>query len=261
MARQARVISKTGYYHIIMRGNNKTLIFEHDSDKAYFMKCLNRVVQEESLHLLAWCLMDNHVHLLVKVEPEDLATVFKRINVKYAMWYHLQHSTVGHVFQDRFISEPIESDAYLLMVTRYVHNNPVKAKMVKKANRYSWSSYNNYMSGDLSESMVFVMGMFQKSKTVFEAFHLKEDQNEYLEIKEDQERYRMEKAQIIIDSFCIINSVIDIKDLRNNKEYLKRITKELLEYSGLSLRQVAKLIEIPYSTMQSRMSSVNNHRP
>jgi len=132
MSRQARKISETDDYHVIMRGNNKAYIFEQKRYKAYFMEYLRLVADEEKAEIAAWCIMDNHVHLVIKASEEKLGLIFKRINTKYAMYYHRETKTVGHVFESRYKSEVIESDESLLNVIRYVHNNPVNAKMVKK---------------------------------------------------------------------------------------------------------------------------------
>ena len=136
MSRTARVLSATGYYHVIIRGNNKEYLFEKNEAKIYFMKALKKVEAEGLLDLAAWCIMDNHVHLVIKTEPEDLAIAFKRINIKFAMYYNRKYKMVGHVFQDRFKSEVIESDEYLMNVIRYVHNNPVKARITDEPSNY-----------------------------------------------------------------------------------------------------------------------------
>ena len=90
--------------------------------------------------------MDNHIHLLLKESSEGLATMMKRINVSFAYYFNQKHQRIGHLFQDRFKSEPIENERYLLAVIRYIHNNPVKAGIVKKPEQYKWSSYNSYLS-------------------------------------------------------------------------------------------------------------------
>ncbi len=131
MPRAARIMSTTGYYHIIMRGQNKEYIFKSEVHKEYFMRSLNIIEKEEKLSIVAWCLMDNHVHLIIKTEPEMLAIVFKRLNIKYAMYYYRRNKSLGHVFQDRFISEPIESDKYLMNVIRYVHSKELNDDQIK----------------------------------------------------------------------------------------------------------------------------------
>lgn len=251
MARQARVISKTDYYHVIMRGNNKDYIFKRNTDKAYFMEYLLKLQDEGLISVAGWCLMDNHVHLIVRAEPDHLTTVFKRLNIKYAMMYHREYKTVGHVFQDRFMSEPIETDEYMMLVTRYIHQNPVKAKMVKSPEEYKWSSYKSYIKDDLNETMKFVKSLFNNNDRGFKEYHQEEDDEEYLEIKEDQIRYREERCQKIIADFCNKYDIIESREIYNNKELLKEIIDELADRSGMSLRAIAKHIEVSFSTIQA----------
>jgi len=127
MTRTARQASSTGYYHIIMRGDNRNWIFQKRQYKLDFMEMIEEQENEGRIEMAAWCIMDNHVHLVLKAELDQLSLAMKKINVKFAMRYNLNEKMVGHVFQDRFKSQVIETDQYLLQVIRYVHNNPVKA--------------------------------------------------------------------------------------------------------------------------------------
>lgn len=144
MARQARMESETGIYHVMMRGNNREFIFREEVQKQRFMEYLSNEVQSGGVRLAGWCLMDNHVHLIIQGELPEIVGSLKRINIRFAMGFNTQKKRIGHVFQDRYRSEPIKDDAHLLAVVRYVHNNPVKARMVKTAEVYSWSSYIAY---------------------------------------------------------------------------------------------------------------------
>lgn len=247
MSRQARIISETGYYHIIMRGNNKSYIFEQKEAKAYFMNALRKVEGDELLSVAAWCIMDNHVHLVIKSEPDDLAIAFKRINIKFAMYCNKKYKTVGHVFQDRFKSEVVESDESLLNVIRYVHNNPVKAKMVDKPKEYEWSSYNAYTSNKIEAGMTFSWKLFGQKAQLFISFHQIEDDREYLEIKEDQLIFRQNRAQSIIQSICNEKGIIESKEIYRDQLLLKEIADRLVDESGMSGCQIARLMGISES--------------
>ncbi len=254
MSRQARTMSKTGYYHIIMRGNNKDYIFQSEDDKAFFKDILFSQQDEGLISIVAWCLMDNHVHLLLKAELVKLSLALKRVNIRFAMRYHKKHNSVGHVFQDRFKSEPIETEEYLMLVTRYIHNNPVKAKMVENATDYKWSSYNSYLryqDAGFNDTMKFIYCLFNNDKEIFKVFHENEDDREYLEIREDQERYRKELAQNIITRVCDKYDIVEEKEIYLNKEILEEILKEMIQHSGLSLRGIAKFVEAPYSMVHA----------
>ncbi len=144
MPRVRRPISSTGYYHVMIRGNSRQILFESDDDRTAFLAALDRALDEPGMRLLAWCLMDNHVHLLIDDPNGMLSQAMKRVEVTYAIRYNRKADRVGHVFQDRFRSIPIESDEQLLKTAGYIHNNPVKADICP-ADEYPWSSYSEYV--------------------------------------------------------------------------------------------------------------------
>ena len=131
MPRQPRRKSESGIYHIMLRGINQQTIFEDDADYRRFLDTLEKYKAVSGYTVFAYCLMSNHVHLLLKVADEDLDMIMKRIGGSYVFWYNWKYSRRGHLFQDRFKSEPVETDPYFLAVLRYIHQNPVKAKIVK----------------------------------------------------------------------------------------------------------------------------------
>lgn len=130
----------------MLRRSGRQILFEDDSDRTAFLATTSRVLDEEGLELLAWCLMDNHVHLVVCDHYDSLSRAMKRINVSYALRLNRKSGHVGHIFQGRFLSKPIDSDLYLLEVIRYVHNNPVEAH-ISSASDYPWSSFAEYAYG------------------------------------------------------------------------------------------------------------------
>ena len=146
MAREKRKRSNTGIYHIMLRGIDGQKIFIDGEDKEKFMQALMKAKEKGQFLLLGYCLMDNHVHLLIK-ENEEIGKSIKRITVSYVQWYNNKYGREGHLFQNRYKSEVVENEAYLLTVIRYIHQNPIKAKMVDKNEEYSWSSYNEYIDG------------------------------------------------------------------------------------------------------------------
>ncbi len=132
MPRQARKKSESGIYHIMLRGINQQQIFEDEEDNTKFIQVLKDCKAVSEYKILAYCLMGNHVHILIKIEKEPIEQVFKRICGRYVYWYNVKYQRVGHLFQDRFKSEPVEDDAYLMTVIRYIHQNPVKAGLCEK---------------------------------------------------------------------------------------------------------------------------------
>jgi REP element-mobilizing transposase RayT len=110
-----------------MRGINRQIIFEDTEDYIQFLESLTRQKETSGIQIYAYCLMSNHVHLLMKEGNVDLGTVFKRIGSSYVYWHNWKYNRRGHLFQDRYRSEAVEDDGYFLTVIRYIHNNPIKA--------------------------------------------------------------------------------------------------------------------------------------
>ena len=136
MARQLRKQSATGIHHVILRGINRQMIFEDAEDYRVFIHYLHQVVrpkdeQGQSLPayatFYAYCLMTNHVHLLIREGAENLSSSVKRIAAAYARYYNNKYQHYGHLFQDRFKSEPVNEADYFFTLLRYIHQNPVAA--------------------------------------------------------------------------------------------------------------------------------------
>ena len=153
MARQAREKSGTGIYHVMLRGINRQNIFEDSEDYSRFIKLLYQMVypvddngkpMPSRCVFYAYCLMTNHVHLLIREASESLADVIKRIGTSYAQYYNKKYQHFGHLFQDRFKSEPVNDNAYFFTLLRYIHQNPVAAGITKDVISYQWSSWEEY---------------------------------------------------------------------------------------------------------------------
>lgn len=146
MARQARKKSETGIYHIMLRGIDKRNIFLDDEDKRKFINSIIKAKKRGNFTLYAYCILNNHVHLLIKEESESIGESVKRITVGYIAWHNDKYKRTGHLFENRFKSEPVETDISFFRVLRYIHQNPLKAGIVKKLKDYHWSSYRQYIN-------------------------------------------------------------------------------------------------------------------
>ncbi|MBQ3849619.1 MAG: transposase, partial [Clostridia bacterium] len=104
MSRQARRLSETGYFHVIVRGIGKQLLFEHDDDYRYYLMLLERYISQLSVSVCAYCLMENHVHLLLKDSKNELSLFMKKMGVSYSSYFNKKYDRTGHLFQDRFFS-------------------------------------------------------------------------------------------------------------------------------------------------------------
>ena len=121
MPRKARQKSSTGVYHVMLREINRQTIFEEDEHKSKSIETLAKYKKVSSFELYAYCLMDNHVHLLVKEMGESISTALKRISSSYVYWYNMKYERCGHLFQELFKSENVEDDACFTTVLRYIH--------------------------------------------------------------------------------------------------------------------------------------------
>lgn len=140
MPRLARNVFPGIPHHITQRGNRREDIFFTDDDRHAYLNWLREYCREHQVDVLAYCLMTNHIHLVVVPNTEDaLNRVFKPLHMRYAQCINKQRDWKGHLWQGRYFSSPLD-DAYLWAAIRYVERNPVRAKMVRKAERYRWSS-------------------------------------------------------------------------------------------------------------------------
>ncbi|WHH58554.1 transposase [Petroclostridium sp. X23] len=154
MSRSPRVLSQTGLYHIIFRGLNRQNIFEEDADFHKMLEILFGIKKERCVEVYAYCLMYNHVHLFIRENcTGDIVKVMHKLLTKYVGWYNFKYQRSGSLIGNRYKSEPIEDERYFFALTRYIHQNPIRAGIVKEISKYAWSSYNDYMSLDSGEKI------------------------------------------------------------------------------------------------------------
>ena len=157
MARPLRQKSLSGIYHVTIRGVNKQRIFEQPDDYEALYRILRYVrdtdsrrnpTDEPNFFLYAYCIMDNHIHLLIQPNEADLGRIISRITQTYAMYFNQTYERVGHLFQDRFKSEVVENADYFFTIVRYIHLNPVKAGICSSPSQYDHSSYAELVGND-----------------------------------------------------------------------------------------------------------------
>lgn len=244
MPRTGRKKSKTGIYHIILRGANRQTIFEDEEDAEKFLQTIKEYKNESGYKIYAYCLMGNHIHILLKEEKEELGIIMRRIGASYVYWYNWKYERSGHLFEDRFKSEVVEDEKYLLTVVRYIHQNPLNAGMVEDIKDYKWSSYGEYIDKTIITDTDFVLDIInndrKKAISMFKNFHQKESNNKCLDINE-RRRIKDSEAIDIIKSLCNINHCIDLQKIDKNQraKHLRTLKEE-----GLSTRQIARLTGI-----------------
>ena len=140
MPRHPRQLADSAVYHVMARGVNRDAIFLEDEDYERYLYALQLAKEASHCAVLAYCLMPNHVHLALRTVDEPVGVVMKRLGVRYAGWFNRKYGRVGHLFQDRFRSRPVETDEYLFALVRYVWDNPVRAGLVTQPEDHRWSS-------------------------------------------------------------------------------------------------------------------------
>ncbi|TYQ14920.1 UNVERIFIED_CONTAM: REP element-mobilizing transposase RayT [Acetivibrio alkalicellulosi] len=261
-----------------MRGNERRNIFLSDDDKERFLNTLKRMKYKYNYKLEAYCLMDNHVHLLINDNGNDISKIMKSINISYVYYFNHQYKRIGHLFQDRFKSELIDNDNYLLSVSAYIHNNPVKAGIVNLPEKYKWSSYNFYIGtkedkeGLIENGRILALFSNKKKKacTAYRNYVLKfEMVYEILDIDEDRLLYIKENNDYI-DSFedaqKIVHKELEIRgktfeQMKKDKEFRLELIKKLRSNSNLSLKEIGQICGGISQSMVCKLLSQFKNRP
>ncbi len=145
MARPLRIAYPGAIYHVINRGHRRDPIFTCDDDRREFLRRLLLAVRKYRLILHGWCLMPNHFHLLLETPDANLSRAMHTFQSSYANWFRIKYRLVGSVFQGRYKAVLVENTEYLLMLTAYIHLNPVRAKIVDRPEKFAWSSHRIYI--------------------------------------------------------------------------------------------------------------------
>lgn len=249
MPRNSRKKSGTLTYHVVIKGADRQLLFEESRDYEKYLEIIAYYKQECQFELFAYCLMSNHVHLLIRHSPEfPLETIFRRINTTYAVWFNMKYNRTGSVQDGRYFSEPVETERYLFTVVKYIHFNPTKAGMeTAPGTSYPWSSfydYQNQISGLADTSLVLnIAGGFEQ----FQALHTVDSNDKCMDISQFRKRLPDDVAKDKIYEVCKCNSVTDFQKLSllaRNKNI------QLLHEKGISIRQLNRLTGTPRGVIE-----------
>jgi len=142
MGRYARITYPNLTYHVINRGNNRDVIFVEPEDYTHYLNTIQRYKKKYNFQLFAYCIMMNHVHMLIKVSEEgSISRIMQSITIAHIRWYNYKYQRCGHVWQGRFYSPIVSEDDHMLRVMQYIEQNPLRTKMVNHIKDYQWSSY------------------------------------------------------------------------------------------------------------------------
>lgn len=241
MARAAREKSESGIYHVMIRGINHQQIFEDEEDSERFLLLLKRFKRECSFELLGYCLMGNHVHLLIREKEVPLQTIFRKLGASYVLYFNKKYGRIGHLFQDRFRSEVIRDAAQLLHTLRYIHLNPVKAGLCSFPEEYMFSSYNQYSRDEdgLADTEL-VISIISAEELVEYTRQSVEDTCMDIE-KNICRRPTDREAKIIIKELCGCLSASDFQAIKKSERDWLIIQ---MKKKGLSITQINRLTGI-----------------
>jgi len=151
MPRPLRPIEDGLVYHVINRGNNRQRVFAKKGDFDAFLAAIAELKERKPFELYGYCLLDNHFHLLIRPRGASISRIMQSLLVSHTQRYHKHHRSGGHVWQGRFKSPVIQNDEHLLTVLRYIEANPLRARIVRRAEEYCWSSYPHHGAGQANE--------------------------------------------------------------------------------------------------------------
>lgn len=266
MSRKPRIHYNGALYHVIVRGNNRAYIFKSGENKEEYKKILSKYKERYRFKLYAYCIMDNHAHLLIEVDDIPLSKIMQGIQQVFTQHYNRKNRTTGHVFEQRYKSYLCDRDAYLLQLIRYIHQNPVRSKLKNSIN-YEWSSHKEYIGNPVLADVDFPLSTFSDKKnkaikgylTFVGELELKDIQSMAIEeeiaeiAKNIEERHKIAKEALI----KIIEEVTEIKIDRvkgNTKskkisDIRKLFIKNLKKYTDAPNKEIADLLEIGSSTV------------
>ena len=247
MPRKAREKGRAGIYHIMQRGINQQQIFEDDEDNEKLLDVLGECKILSGFELFAYCLMGNHTHFLMKTHEEELDRIFKRIGARYVYWYNNKYQRCGHLYQDRFRSETIESDRQFLAVLRYIHQNPVKANLCGSVGKYKWSSYNEYLGESRIVDRDYALEMIGVDE--FIKFNNSSNNDNFLDNRAKTYLLTDGAIKAMMRELCNCDTVEGFQRF-NSKErdyYLKKLREK-----GASIRQISRLTGISKGIVQRR---------
>ncbi|MCR5025274.1 MAG: transposase [Lachnospiraceae bacterium] len=243
MPRMARTMSISGYMHVIARGIGRQILFEETKDYEYYLERLERYCLETDVKVCAYCLMENHVHILLHGEFSSIILLMKKLGVSYSGYYNRKYDRSGHLFQDRYRSEPVDEERYLLTVFRYILQNPRKAAICTAAD-YRWSSYRYYEKPPAFMDLSAIWGLLG-DRGQFERYIGIESQDrclEYIDNKYDDIWAKQELKR------CL--GISEGTKLQNVGKKERNAALVKLKESGLTIRQIERLTGIGRNIVQ-----------
>ena len=249
-----RETSSLDIYHVVYRGVNKQRIFEDADDYGKFLAVLRKYQPICGYKVIAYCLMSNHIHLLIKTDEMSLGRIFQHIGPSFVYWYNKRYARVGSLFQCRFKSRPVNSSPQLFTVIRYIHQNPVKAAICNHPAQYEYSSFKDYFYNDLIDSS-YVRA--EVNPRFFYDFNCAENDDQCLDIDDERPRLNDERAAKIMQRLSGCSNVTEFQvldaEVRNDVLYDMWI-------AGISISQANRITGVSCGVIRRVVSSFENRK-
>lgn len=234
MPRTARQRSSTDLYHVIARGINKEPIFKQKREKNNFLRLLLKHLKDRDIEIYAYVIMSTHFHILIRVDLKLLSSYLAIVLAEFAEYYNFKHNRNGHVFQDRFKSECVETPQYFWNCIRYIHMNPIHANIVKAPLNYNFSSLKEYQTGKSRIIHPKAINFYRSEFTGFKEFldfHTKTPKQIFIDIPEEVEIQLIKAALNLLDQEAYLHGVERPEEILENlelrRQYKEKIQKEL----------------------------------
>lgn len=255
MARKNRIYSKSGVYHIIIRGNDRQNIFFDDNDKLLLLNRINKYSIELNIHIYAYCLMNNHVHLLIANANTFMSKFMLKLNTSYSRLFNIKYERSGHLFQGRYLSKPVEDNETCMSVIRYIIQNPEQAGL-GKYNEYLWNSFNCVIHNKSIYREDFKPKIHIDIKFITELFEGIGNFTKFLSLKNQDSCMEYEGKISLNDYNCslFIKKILKINNIYQiNRMPINQLIKNLqkIKAKGISQNQIARITGISRKIISS----------
>lgn len=246
MSRRARQVSETGIYHVMARGLNKMPVFKQKREKTRIVNLIRENLSKYDVAIYAYCIMPNHLHLLLKADLQELASFMAKVLAAFAYYYNFKHHRLGYVFQDRYKSQCVEKESYFWNCLRYIHRNPANQGTIKEILQYEYSSMAEFYNGeqDILSSEAFLI-MSQRFQTIqdFLEFHKSESWDVFEDVEEDVTSNHLRIANEILTEY-IWKYNLPKEEILEYIETRKEFEDKLAKVLQISRRKVLDIEQI-----------------
>lgn len=254
MPRKSRESLNTSFFHVITQGIEQKYIFEKEIYKRKYFKLLKQFKEEFDIKIIAYCIMENHAHLLVYTNNNtNLSLFMKKVNEDYARYYNFMEERVGYVFRDRFCSEPIYDEKYLKNCLVYIHNNPVKAHITKNCMEYEYSSYKDFLRKKNFINDEIIELVFHATNIKIREYEEMHQKNQYFFMENEDNTEK--NVQEIIQEYEEKHHMT-YEEIKQNEGLLRIIILDIKKRMKISDNKLSKILNIE----RHRMKRIYNSR-